>query len=141
MPPASKQVLIIENNVVVYLALQSYFQINDYSITAAKTGEKGIARASRTSPDLILLRGNLPDINGIEIIRRIHSSHGMWFVPIIFYTGSEWQKKLYRWNLPFNTHFLSSPFDFPRLDAIIEGIQSENGRMCPIGQIPERAIV
>lgn len=132
MPPESKKVLIIENNIVVFLALEAYFHINEYRIASAKTGEQGIARAGRFHPDLLLIRGNLPDSNGIEIIRRVHQSHGLWHVPAVFYTGSGWQKNLYRWNLPFNTHYLSSPFDYPRLDAII-------GEITRQGEKPECA--
>lgn len=42
-----------------------------FSLTAAETGEDGLAYVDRSTPDLVLLDVTLPGINGLEVLRRL----------------------------------------------------------------------
>jgi two-component system invasion response regulator UvrY len=41
----------------------------------AQSGEEAVELASSLGPDLVLMDINLPGINGIEAVRRIHAAH------------------------------------------------------------------
>jgi two-component system KDP operon response regulator KdpE len=42
-----------------------------YRLFLEETGEQGLAEAAARQPDLVLLDLGLPDVDGVEVIRRI----------------------------------------------------------------------
>lgn len=52
--------------------LKSYFNLNGYLTYSAKYGTEALHQIERL-PDLILLDINMPDIDGIEVCRRIRT--------------------------------------------------------------------
>ena len=50
-----------------------HLQTAGYEVELAKTGHEALARAGQTHFDVILLDVRLPDINGMEVARRIRS--------------------------------------------------------------------
>ncbi|MGC9397801.1 MAG: response regulator [Anaerolineae bacterium] len=60
-----------------------------YRTLLVPTGEKGLVLAQRVQPDLILLDYELPDLNGIEVLRALHKAG--FRLPVILITsyGSE----------------------------------------------------
>ncbi len=60
-----------------------------YRPIMADTGEEGLALAQSEQPDLILLDYELPDLNGIEVLRALHEAGLMFPVILITSYGSE----------------------------------------------------
>ncbi len=44
---------------------------DSYQVTSALTGEQGIEIVRDDNPDIVLLDINLPDIDGIEVLKQI----------------------------------------------------------------------
>ncbi len=78
-----KTVLIIDDERDLAVMLRRYFELNGYRVSIAGSGLEGIEKAGH-QPDIILLDVNLPDIDGMEVCRRIRD-----FVacPILFLTA------------------------------------------------------
>lgn len=45
-----------------------------YVLVSACTGEAGLAAAAREGPDIVILDINLPDVDGIAVLRRLVST-------------------------------------------------------------------
>jgi DNA-binding response OmpR family regulator len=73
MPPARSKILIIEDDRRMSDALVSGIEAAGYDVSAASTAEEGFFLAHRERPDLLLLDLNLPQRNGLEILRQIRS--------------------------------------------------------------------
>jgi len=58
-----------------------------FRVLVARTGERGLQRAERLSPDLILLDVNLPGIDGFEVCRRLRTNELTRRSPVIFMTA------------------------------------------------------
>lgn len=80
-------VLIVDddpNNLKVAVdALDSY----GFKVLIARTGERGIERAERLTPDLILLDVGLPGVDGYEVCRRLATNERTRSIPVIFMTA------------------------------------------------------
>lgn len=60
---------------------------HDYKVTAANSGERGIAIARKLVPDVILLDVMMPGINGYEVCRRLKADEKTKHIPVIFLTA------------------------------------------------------
>ena len=64
-------VLLIEDEPQMLRFLRPALQGQGFRVAEALTGEAGIREASMRAPDLVLLDLGLPDIDGLEVTRRI----------------------------------------------------------------------
>jgi len=68
---AAPLVLVIEDEPQMLRFLRPALQGQGFRVAEATTGEEGIREASMRAPDLVLLDLGLPDIDGLEVTRRI----------------------------------------------------------------------
>src|SRR5574341_2252884 len=64
------RLLVVDDEPWVRGLLHDYFSSRGYDVTAAPTGEEGLCRLREERPHLVLLDINLPDVNGLEVLRR-----------------------------------------------------------------------
>ena len=66
-------ILVVEDDGTVRNLITTTLKSNEYRFLTAVDGESAIAAASTRQPDIVLLDLGLPDMDGVEIIRRIRS--------------------------------------------------------------------
>jgi len=81
------KVLYIEDNPDNMLLVEKILRPLGYQFLEAFTGEAGLEAAEEHCPDLILLDITLPDINGIEIARRLRANPATATIPILALTA------------------------------------------------------
>jgi two-component system KDP operon response regulator KdpE len=64
-------VLVIEDEVPIRRFLKTALEGRGFKLLEAATGSQGLAMAAAENPDIILLDLGLPDIDGLEVIRRV----------------------------------------------------------------------
>ncbi len=64
-------VLLIEDDPKIRRFLRAILLTQEYDLLEAETGQEGLALAASHVPDVILLDLGLPDMEGIEVIRRM----------------------------------------------------------------------
>ena len=74
------QILIVEDDSSVKNLMTTTLKAHDYKYIVAETGEDAIRQASTYNPDIILLDLGLPDIDGVDVIKKIRTWSN---VPII----------------------------------------------------------
>ena len=67
------RILVIEDEPKMRKVLQAARQAHNYECTEAATGNDGIRQASLRPPDLVILDLGLPDMDGLEVTRRIRA--------------------------------------------------------------------
>lgn len=67
---AKKRILITEDNAMNMELFVDLLEDNGYLILKAVNGKEGFNMAKSEIPDLILLDAKLPDIGGVELVRR-----------------------------------------------------------------------
>lgn len=73
-------ILVVEDDAAVRNLITTTLKTHDYKYIVAPTGEGAIVEASSHNPDIVLLDLGLPDIDGVEVIKRIRTWSNM---PII----------------------------------------------------------
>lgn len=64
-------ILVVEDDGTVRNLITTTLKSNEYRYLTATDGESAIAAASNQQPDIVLLDLGLPDIDGVEVIKRI----------------------------------------------------------------------
>ena len=73
-------ILVVEDDQSVRNLMTTTLKAHDYHFLTAQNGDMGILEASSHNPDIVLLDLGLPDMDGIEVIKKIRSWSNM---PII----------------------------------------------------------
>ncbi len=78
-----KSVLIIDDDALIRKTLSSHLTKKGFEVGLAEIGEEGIRKFSATCPDLVILDIRLPDIDGIEVLRKIKEMNSRAYVLVM----------------------------------------------------------
>lgn len=95
--------------------LKSYFERKKYMVTTAENGVEALKKIE-SSPDLILLDVNMPQIDGMEVCRRIRDKVSC---PILFLTAKVEEQDRVNGLLSGGDDYILKPFSLKELDARI----------------------
>ncbi|MDD6799824.1 MAG: response regulator transcription factor [Firmicutes bacterium] len=73
-------ILVVEDDPPIRSLITTTLKTHEYRYITASNGESAVLEAASHNPDIVLLDLGLPDIDGVEVIRRIRSHSNM---PII----------------------------------------------------------
>jgi DNA-binding response OmpR family regulator len=83
----AEKILIIDDDVDTLKLVGLMLERQGYQISAAATGEQGIAKAAADTPDVILLDIMMPDMDGYEVARRLRKDPRTKGAPILMFTA------------------------------------------------------
>ena len=66
-------ILVVEDDPAIRSLITTTLKAHDYRYLTAINGESAVLEASSHNPDIVLLDLGLPDIDGVEVIRRIRT--------------------------------------------------------------------
>ena len=81
-------ILIVEDNEKNMKLVRDILRHNGHATVEAVTGLDGVRLALEAPPDLILMDILLPDIDGIEALRRIREARALDAVPVVAVSAS-----------------------------------------------------
>lgn len=111
----SYKILIVDDDIELLKMLKSYFEIKKYEVLTAKNGAEGLKKAE-ANPDIILLDVNMPQIDGIEVCRRIRDQVAC---PILFLTARVEEQDRINGLLSGGDDYILKPFSLKELEARI----------------------
>lgn len=81
------KILLVDDDLQSLKLVGLMLQRRGYVIMAARGGVQGLAKAESDAPDLILLDVMMPDLDGLEVCRRLRSQPSTSQIPIIMFTA------------------------------------------------------
>lgn len=75
-----RSVLVVDDEPHIRRVLRGYLEADGYEVAEAATGSHAVALAQSLRPDLVLLDIRLPDIDGLEVLRRIRGFSDVYVV-------------------------------------------------------------
>jgi DNA-binding response OmpR family regulator len=86
-PPAGQRVLVVDDEPSIIDAVSTALRYEGFDVKVATTGRAALSSAQDSPPDLIVLDVMLPDLDGIEVTRRLRAD-GI-NVPVLFLTARD----------------------------------------------------
>ncbi len=89
-----KSILIVDDSVTMLMSVKTNLEMNKFKVETADDGVKALAKlTSGFKPDLIITDINMPNMGGIELIKKIRALPGFRFTPILTLTTESQQGK------------------------------------------------
>lgn len=83
-----KRLLLVVDDCVEQRDLYEYLLAGDFDLASAGRGPEAIAIAIERLPDAIVLDVQMPEMNGIEVCRRLKRHPDTATIPVVMLTGS-----------------------------------------------------
>ncbi len=112
------RILIIDDEESIRISFVSFLQNKGYVCLEAESGAAGLNIIQGESPDLVLLDMNLPDMEGLEVLREIKRENE--FIVVIMFTAFGTIEKAVQSLKLGAENFLTKPIDPQALLILIE---------------------
>jgi len=107
-----------------------------YRVQSVGDGMSALTLAKELNPAVIVTDYNMPSLNGLELVKRIHRERP--WLPCIMMSGEPTQAMLLEALRAGVLDFLPKPFDPEEMLAAVErGVRSHSEQRSPIGDEPE----
>jgi two-component system response regulator MprA len=124
---ASMQVLVVDDEPAVRNALRRAFTLAGYDVAEADGGESAVSMLAHKSPDLVVLDVLMPDVNGLEVCRRMRAAGDR--TPVLMLTARETVADRVAGLDAGADDYVVKPFDLDELLARVRALlrRSSNG--------------
>jgi two-component system response regulator MprA len=119
------RVLIVDDDRSVRDALRRALTLGGYEVETAEGGQQGLTEVAATSPDAVVLDVGMPDIDGIEVCRRLREAGNR--VPILMLTARDAVADRIDGLDAGADDYVVKPFDIGELKARLRALMRRNG--------------
>ncbi len=129
------KVLVAEDHEDTRFLLRTLLERRGLAVVEARDGVEACDLAQRERPDLILMDGGLPVLDGISATRRLRGLDSLARVPIVFLSGHAGPQHQMAARDAGCDEYVVKPFDIARLEHVLNRHLPRRGR----GRKNERA--
>ncbi|MBI5252371.1 MAG: response regulator transcription factor [Desulfomonile tiedjei] len=121
-------ILLVDDDPDILRILKDNLELDGYSVAVSSTGKDALQAFDKARPGLIILDLSLPDIDGIQVCRRIRDKSS---VPIIMLTARDRVPEKVLGLESGADDYMSKPFDYLELAARIRALLRRSGLSTP----------
>jgi two-component system alkaline phosphatase synthesis response regulator PhoP len=118
----SSKILVIDDEVHIVELLKFNLEISNYNVDFAYDGLDRYIKAKNDKPDLILLDWMLPNITGIELLKKIRSDKELRQIPVIMLTAKNMENDKIEGLEQGADDYITKPFSVKELLARISSV-------------------
>ncbi|HAT33408.1 MAG TPA: hypothetical protein DCW29_21945 [Janthinobacterium sp.] len=116
--------LYIEDNQANLELVQALLERrDDVSLLSAADGNQGLRLARAHGPDVILLDINLPDMNGMDLMRTLRADPATVHIPVMALSSNAFPRQIEKGSEAGFSRYMTKPFGFAEftdaLDALL----------------------
>jgi two-component system response regulator RpaA len=115
-------ILVVDDEPLVLQTISLILEDAGYSVSMASGGKEALDLVTSQRPDLIILDIIMPEINGIEVCRRIRADSFMSRLPIMFLTAKGRPADVVRGLDAGGDDYLIKPFEVIELPARVRAL-------------------
>jgi DNA-binding response OmpR family regulator len=113
-------VLVVDDMAANRSVLCRQLELNKYGVISVDSGEAALELLTRTRPDIVLLDYMMPNMNGIEVLRRMRADPATVDLPVIMVTARAENEATIEALEAGADDYVTKPIDFAVLRARID---------------------
>lgn len=87
-----RTIVVIDDDELLVELLQFKLEQNGFTTASSGDGEEGLAMVRETAPDLVVLDGMMPGLDGMEVLRRMKEDEKTKNIPVIMLSARHNEK-------------------------------------------------
>lgn len=119
---ADKKILAVDDSISIRKSISFVLTQEGYEVVEAVDGVDGLAKAKEDKFNLVITDINMPNMDGIEMIKQLRQTEGYKFTPIIALTTENQDSKMQEGKAAGATGWIVKPFTSEKLLAIVKKI-------------------
>jgi CheY-like chemotaxis protein len=120
--PGKREILIAEDDPLNRVLLATFLEEAGYRVGVAANGMQALKLIREGMPDLVITDVNMPEMNGLELCRRLRSHHKLARIPIIMLSGLTEPTEILAGYAEGADDYVGKPIDLSVLGAKIEAL-------------------
>ena len=120
MTGSGELILVIEDNARNMTLLRDLLRASGYRTLEASTGGQAVTLATEHGPALVLMDIRLPDMDGLEALRRLRIDRRTASIPVLAVTAQAMNGDRERFKEAGFDGYLPKPVDIDELVAVVE---------------------
>lgn len=118
----NKTILTVDDSASVRMMVSFTLKENGYSVIEAADGKEGLSKMNETQVDLVITDLNMPNLDGIGLIRGIRATPENRFTPIIMLTTESQDGRKQEGRAAGATGWIVKPFRPEQLVAVVRKV-------------------
>lgn len=115
----AKTILSVDDSKSIRDMIGFTLEPRGFSVVGAADGVEGLAKLASTPVDLVVCDLNMPNMNGIEMVRQARADRRFDGIPIVMLTTEAQKEKMLEAKQAGATGWLVKPFDENKLVSVI----------------------
>ena len=116
----SKRILSVDDSTSIRQLVQFTLEKEGYEVVLAVDGRDALDKAKQGAVDMVITDLNMPNVDGIELIRALRSDQAYKFTPIIMLTTESANEKKDSGRSAGATGWIVKPFKPEQLIAVVK---------------------
>ena len=118
----AKKILIVDDSVSIRKSVSFVLSNEGFEVIEAEDGLDGLKKSEANQCSLVITDINMPNMNGIELIKSLRQTIAYKFTPIIALTTESQDDKMQEGKAAGATGWIVKPFTSEKLVAIVKKI-------------------
>ena len=128
---AARRILVVDDEPSIIDAVATALRYEGFEVLEARTGRDGLTQAQTSQPDLIVLDVMLPDIDGLEVARRIRAD-GL-DIPVLFLSARDALEDKIAGFAAGGDDYVTKPFSLAEIVVRVRAILQRTAAAAPTG--------
>ena len=119
---SKKRILVVDDHEDNVEVLRARLEARGYDVEGANDGQSALDTVGRWCPDLVLLDVMMPDMDGLEVVRRLKADKNLPFIPVIMQTALDSTERMVAGLEAGADDYVTKPINFAELEARVRSL-------------------
>lgn len=118
----SRTILAVDDSASIRMMLSFTLRENGYRVIEARDGREGLAKLQGQEVDMVITDLNMPELDGIGLIRGVRENPSSRFTPVIMLTTESQDQRKQEARAAGATGWITKPFRPEQLLAVVKKV-------------------
>ncbi len=119
LPGSKRTIMVVDDHPDVVDILRITLEPKGFNVRCAYSGKDLFAGLKEQKPDLIILDVMMPEMDGLEVLRRLKTAPETSSIPVILLTAKVWSENIFEGYKTGADYYITKPFTSTQ---VLEGI-------------------